>query len=35
MSNLKQLHMVSDVETKKEQKLAQHYQYACQSNLQR
>jgi len=29
MSNLKQLHMVSDVETKKEQKLAQNFQYAA------
>jgi flagellar FliJ protein len=33
MSNLKQLHMVSELETKKEQKMAQNYQYAAK-NLQ-
>ncbi|MFQ3250111.1 MAG: flagellar FliJ protein [Glaciecola sp.] len=33
MSNLKQLHMVADLETKKEQKLAQNYQFAAK-NLQ-
>jgi flagellar FliJ protein len=33
MSNLNQLHMVSELETKKEQKLAQNYQFAAK-NLQ-
>jgi flagellar FliJ protein len=33
MSNLKQLQMVADIETKKEQKLAQNYQFASK-NLQ-
>jgi flagellar FliJ protein len=33
MSNLKQLHLVADLEIKKEQKLAQNYQFAAK-NLQ-
>ncbi|MFT5277971.1 MAG: flagellar FliJ protein [Glaciecola sp.] len=33
MSNLKQLQMVADIETKKEQKLAQNFQFAAK-NLQ-
>lgn len=33
MSNLKQLHMVAEIETKKEQKFAQNYQFAAKNLL--